>query len=147
MNELKISKEKLEEVPEKIVLTSSRRKSAVAQATMKPGNGVIRINGRRLTAIQEKWRKELLKEPLLLVKPLAKKVDIQVKVRGGGKMGQAQAIRTAIARAFVKFYDDIPLERFFKDYDRHLLVADGRRKEMRKWGGPGARARKQKSYR
>lgn len=145
--ELQIPKEKLEDIPEKIVLTSSRRKSAVARVTMTPGNGVIRINGRRPTAIQAQWRKETIKEPLVLLKPLREKVNIDVNVSGGGNMGQAQAIRTAIARAFVNFFDDIPLERFFRKYDRYFLIQDPRRKEMRKWGGPGARARKQKSYR
>lgn len=144
---LEISKDKLEEIPEKIILTSSRRKSAVARVTIKPGNGIIRINGRMLTSIQEKWRKEIIKEPLTLLKPLLHVVDINVNVEGGGKMGRAQAIRTAISRAFVKFFDDLLLEQFLREYDRYLLIQDPRRKEMRKWGGPGARARKQKSYR
>lgn len=144
---LKIEKEKLEEIPNKIVLTSSRRKTAVARATMRPGNGTLRVNGRRITAIQEEQRKKIIKAPLRLLKPLWDKVDIKVRVSGGGRMGQAQAVRTAISRAFVKFFDDLPLKKFLKEYDRYLLIQDPRRKEMRKWGGPGARARKQKSYR
>lgn len=144
---LKISKQQLEDIPEKIVLTSSRRKSAVARVTMTPGQGIIRINGKRLTGIQEQWRKRVIKEPLLLLKPLRNKVNIKVNVEGGGNMGRSQAIRTAIARAFVKFFDDLQLEQYLRDYDRYLLIQDPRRKEMRKWGGSGARARKQKSYR
>ena len=62
-------------------------------------------------------------------------------------MGQAEAARTAIARALVKWYKDARLQRIFTEFDRTLLTGDPRRKEPKKFGGPGARARFQKSYR
>ena len=87
-------------------------------------------------------------EPLTLAgEDLLKDVDIEVKVSGGGFMGQAEAARTAIARALVKWYKDARLQRIFTEFDRTLLTGDPRRKEPKKFGGPGARARFQKSYR
>jgi small subunit ribosomal protein S9 len=75
------------------------------------------------------------------------KVDISVTVNGGGVMGQAQAIRTAIARGLVKYFDNDELEETFRKYDRTLLVNDPRRKESKHPLGRGARKKRQKSYR
>jgi small subunit ribosomal protein S16e len=81
-------------------------------------------------------------------------VDIRVRCRGGGTTGQIYAIRQAIAKGIVAYYQkyvDEASKREIKDilvqYDRTLLVADPRRCEPKKFGGPGARARYQKSYR
>ena len=62
-------------------------------------------------------------------------------------MGQAEAARTAIARALLEFAGDPELKRMFLEYDRTLLVNDVRRKEPKKQGGRGARKRRQTSYR
>ncbi len=132
---------------EKIVLTSGKRKSAVARAVIKPGTGIIRINGRRLEAIENEWVRAIIKEPLLLIGELRNKIDIRVRVSGGGVSGQAQAARMAIARGIVRYFEDPKIEELFRHYDRYMLVGDPRRKEMKKFGGPGARARFQKSYR
>ena len=86
-------------------------------------------------------------EPLELASDKAGKVDISVNVNGGGVMGQAAAIRTAIARGLVEFYKDEELERMFRAYDRTLIINDDRRKLPKNPLGPGARAKKQKSYR
>lgn len=81
-------------------------------------------------------------------------VDIRVKVSGGGHTSQVYAIRQAIAKALVayyaKYYDAasaLELRQLFITYDRTLLIADPRRMEPKKFGGRGARARRQKSYR
>merc|ERR1712042_103720 len=73
---------------------------------------------------------------------------------GGGRVAQIYAIRQAIARAviayYAKFVDEHTknmLREVFLQYDRSLLRADPRRSEAKKFGGPGARARYQKSYR
>lgn len=132
---------------EKIVLTSGKRKSAVARAVIKPGTGIIRINGRRLEAIENEWVRAIIEEPLLLIGELRNKIDIRVRVSGGGVSGQAQAARMAIARGIVRYFEDPKIEELFRHYDRYMLVGDPRRKEMKKFGGPGARARFQKSYR
>ena len=82
----------------------------------------------------------------MLAGDLANGVDIHVSVNGGGFNAQAEAARLAIARALVKHSKK--LEKVFLTYDRHLLVADVRRKETRKPNTHGkARAKRQKSYR
>lgn len=99
------------------------------------------------------WMK--LYEPLLIV-GLDKfsGVDIRVRVTGGGHVSQIYAIRQAIAKSLVSYYQKY-VDEFTKNqikqalvqYDRTLLVADNRRCEPKKFGGPGARSRYQKSYR
>jgi len=131
----------------RIALASGKRKTAVATAVAKPGKGIVRINGMRLEAIENKYIRDLIAEPLYLIGDLRYLINIKVRVKGGGFSGQAQAARTAIARAIVRFFDDPAIEKIYREYDRYLLVADPRRKEMKKYGGPGARARFQKSYR
>ena len=84
-------------------------------------------------------------EPLLLAGDAAKGLNFDVTVVGGGSNGQADASRLAIARALVQFQPN--LKQTFEDYDRLLLVADVRRKEMRKPNDSKARAKRQKSYR
>ena len=81
-------------------------------------------------------------------------VDIRVRVTGGGHTSQVYAIRQAIAKAIVAYYQKFvdeqsknELQKALIAYDRTLLVADPRRSEPKKFGGPGARARYQKSYR
>jgi len=86
-------------------------------------------------------------EPLMLVPERAAKVDIDVSVRGGGVMGQAEAVRTAIAKGLVEFFKDEEMERSFKLLDRTLVVSDPRRKLPKKPLGRGARKKRQKSYR
>merc|ERR1712110_882501 len=96
-----------------------------------------------------------LEEPLLVVgKDRFAGIDIKIRVSGGGRVAQIYAIRQAISRAVVAYYQkfvDEHSKRILKDslvqYDRTLMVADPRRSEAKKFGGPGARARYQKSYR
>lgn len=132
----------------KMILTSGKRKTAIARAVIKEGKGKVRINGKPL----EIWEPELVRlqilEPLLIAgKPLTDKVDIEVKTKSGGFMGQAQAARIAIARALDKFFQNPTLRSTLISYDRTMLVGDSRRAEAKKFGGPSARTRKQKSYR
>lgn len=87
-----------------------------------------------------------IKEPLLLASEASKKVNISVKVTGGGPAAQSDASRLAIARALSLF--DKNLESTFLEYDRTLLVGDVRFKESRKPNCRGrARGKRQKSYR
>jgi small subunit ribosomal protein S9 len=88
-----------------------------------------------------------ISEPLALAGERLSNVDIRVKVRGGGVMGQAEAARMAIARALVDWARTAELRKVFTSFDRTMLAGDPRRKEPKKFGGPGARRRKQKSYR
>ncbi|MBE8538668.1 30S ribosomal protein S9 [Geoglobus acetivorans] len=131
----------------KIVVTSGKRKTAVARATARPGRGRIRINKVPVEIVQPEMVRLKIMEPVIIAKDLVNQVDIDVKVEGGGVMGQAEAARTAIARALFEFSGDPELKRAFIEYDRTLLVNDVRRKEPKKQGGRGARKRRQTSYR
>ena len=77
----------------------------------------------------------------------AKGVDINVSVSGGGVMGQAEAARIAMARALAGWTKSAELRKQFLAFDRVMLAGDQRVSEPKKFGGPGARVRKQKSYR
>ncbi len=131
----------------KVVVTSGKRKTAIAKATAKPGKGRVRINKIPIEIIHPEMVRLKIMEPLMIAKSLSNQVDIDVKVEGGGVMGQAEAARTAIARALLEFSNDPELKRAFIEYDRTLLVNDIRRKEPKKQGGRGARKRRQTSYR
>ncbi len=130
-----------------MVNTSGKRKTAVARATVKAGRGRVRINKSPVEIYSPELAKSMIMEPLMLVGDKLGKVDISVTVNGGGIMGQAQAIRTAIARGLVKYFDNDELEETFRKYDRTLLVNDPRRKESKHPLGRGARKKRQKSYR
>jgi len=131
----------------KIILTSGKRKTAIARAVIRPGKGRIRINKIPLEIWEPKLARDKIMEPLMLAGDAWKEVDIDVKVQGGGFMGQAEAARMAIARGLLKWTKSSHLKTLFITYDRTMLAGDPRRKEMKKFGGPGARARDQKSYR
>ncbi len=129
------------------VNTSGKRKAAIARATVKEGSGKVTINKTPLAIYSPELARLKIEEPLQLVPEKAAKVDIAVLVQGGGVMGQAAAVRTAIARGLVDYYKDDELEALFRAYDRTLIVNDDRNKLPKKPMGPGARAKKQKSYR
>lgn len=130
-----------------IINTSGKRKAAVARATVRQGTGQIRINKIPLDIYAPELARLKIMEPLALAPEKADKVDIQVNVKGGGIMGQAEASRTAIAKGLVEFFQDAELERNFKQFDRSLLISDPRRKLPKKPLGRGARKKRQKSYR
>jgi len=130
-----------------IVHASGKRKTAIARATVRPGKGIIRINRHLLDVIEPESRRLRIKEPLILAGELAEKVDISVKIIGGGSQSQAEAARLAIAKSLVAFSNSKALKRTFLEYDRQLLVADVRRKEPCKPNVSKARKKRQKSYR
>lgn len=126
---------------------TGKRKSAVARATVKEGSGNVYINNRALEVYEPELARLKIKEPLQLAEDIVEEVDIEVNVNGGGYMGQADASRTAIAKALLEWADDEELYQKFKEYDQTLLKSDMRRKESKKPGGRGARKKRQKSYR
>lgn len=133
---------------ERILLTSGKRKTAIARATVRSGKGRVRVNNVPLEIYEPEIARDKINEPLLQVDDeTLKQIDINVKVSGGGFMGQAEASRMAIARALLKWTKSSRLKTAFMDYDRSMVAGDPRRKEPKKFGGPGARARDQKSYR
>ena len=89
----------------KVVTTSSKRKTAIARATIRKGIGKVRINKQPLEIYTPELARLKITEPLKIAGTRANKVDISVRVQGGGVMGQADATRTAIARGLVQFFD------------------------------------------
>jgi small subunit ribosomal protein S9 len=130
-----------------IVLSTGKRKAAVARATVRKGVGLVRFNDRPLELVEPELVRQKVQEPLLMIGERAKTLDISVRVRGGGIVGQASAARTAIARGLREWLKDAELRERFKHYDRSLIVNDPRRKLPKRPGGRGARKRRQKSYR
>ena len=132
----------------KNIHASGKRKMAIARATLRQGNGLVRVNSIPIDFIEPKISRLKLREPLILAGDVANKVDIDVNVTGGGTTSQAEASRLAIAKALVNFTKNDKLKEVFLDYDRNLIVADVRRKEPAKPNRHGqARAKVQKSYR
>ncbi|RYP17833.1 hypothetical protein DL765_004317 [Monosporascus sp. GIB2] len=137
------------------VQTFGKKKTATAVAHCKAGSGLIKVNGQPLNLVQPEILRFKVYEPLLIV-GLDKfaEVDIRVRVSGGGHTSQVYAVRQAIAKALIAYYQKYVdehsknlLKQALVQYDRTLLVADNRRSEPKKFGGRGARARFQKSYR
>jgi len=131
----------------KVVNTSGKRKTAIARATLKEGKGRVRINSVPLEIYGTELSRMKISEPLLLVPGILDGVDAIINVNGGGYMGQAEAVRTALARGIVEWHNDPKIKDAFLVYDRTLVVNDSRQKEAKKPHGPGARAKFQKSYR
>ena len=137
------------------------RKTASAHVHIVKGVGKVRINNVPVEMVNQETARETILAPLEIAGELRNKVDISVRVNGGGFMGQAGASATAISRALIgwtkskKDPKDHPfskpiredLKKRITEFDKYLISGDARRKEPKKFGGPGARRRKQKSYR
>jgi small subunit ribosomal protein S9 len=131
----------------KIIHSSGKKKTAIARATLKRGSGIVRINKVLLEVYEPRLTRLKIQEPLVIAGDLMKDLDIDVVAKGGGTMGQTDAVRTAIAKGIVEWTGDTALKEAYSEYDRNLLVSDHRQKEKKKFGGLGARAKYQKSYR
>lgn len=139
----------------KQVQTFGRKKNSTAVAHVTSGKGFIRVNGKPLHLLEPASLRLKAFEPVLLLGANRfRDLNIRVRVNGGGSCSQVLAIRQAIAKGIIAFYqkyDDETTKRELKElllqYDKGLLVADPRRCEPKKFGGSGARARFQKSYR
>lgn len=133
----------------KIVISTGKRKTAIARAVIRPGIGRVRINGIPLEIYQPELIRMFISEPLLLVDEKVRRAfDIYVNVKGGGFMGQAQAVRMAIARGLVEATGSEKLKAIFEEYDRSMIAGDPRQKEPKKPRTHSrARAKRQKSYR
>ena len=140
---------------QKIVQTFGRKKNATAVATCTEGSGFIKVNGKPLNLMEPETLRLKLFEPILLVGGNKfKDLNIRVRVNGGGSSNQVYAVRQAVSKALLSFYQKYhdeqskrELKEIFLQYDRNLLVTDPRRCEPKKFGGKGARSRFQKSYR
>ena len=139
----------------KIAYTHGKKKNAIANAVTQEGKGLITVNRIPIQNIEPKTLRIKIFEPVLIlgIKDFAN-LNIRVKVQGGGPTAQLYAARQAIAKAIVswkqKYVDEeqkSETRRSLLNFDKGLLVADQRRTEPKKFGGRGARARFQKSYR
>ncbi|MCL4324299.1 MAG: 30S ribosomal protein S9 [Candidatus Thermoplasmatota archaeon] len=129
------------------IQTSGKRKAAVARAVITKGSGRVWVNSRPIEVWEPYEARLKMQEPILISGARAEGLDISITVTGGGYMGQASAVRTAIARGLIEAFRDNELASVFKHYDRSLLVNDTRRKLPKTPQGRGARKRRQKSYR
>ncbi len=131
----------------KPTLATGKRKTAKARVTVEEGKGRVRINNVPVQYHEPLMAREMIMEPILIAGDVASKVDINIDVTGGGSLGQAEAARMGLAQGLVKYTKSKRLKSTFIEHDRTMLSGDARRKEPKKFGGPGARRRKQKSYR
>ncbi|MFP3268952.1 MAG: 30S ribosomal protein S9 [Desulfurococcales archaeon] len=132
----------------KFVLSAAKRKTAIARVLMKEGKGRVYVNDIPLEIYPvELFRNKVMEPILLLGREYRDKIDVVVRVNGGGVMAQADAVRTAIARGLMKFFESEQLKRIFLEYDRVMLAGDPRQTEPEKYMRYSARRRWQKSYR
>ena len=145
----------------KVDLYPGQRKTSRATATISKGNGKVRIDNIPAEVMEPEVAREVVLVPIHLIGEIRNRIDLSVKVHGGGFMGQAFASAVAISKALTgegkggKDPKDHPLSKSIREeirrkiteYDRHFLAGDPRQTESKKFGGPSARRRKQKSYR
>ena len=151
----------MDKITVKTEIYFATRKTSRAHVYITKGVGKVRINNVPIEMFQQELAREVILAPLEISGDLRNKVDISVRVKGGGFMGQASAAATAISRALTgwtkskKDPKDHPfakshredLKKRITEFDKYLISGDARRKEPKKFGGPSARRRKQKSYR
>jgi small subunit ribosomal protein S9 len=122
---------------------TGRRKESVARVAIREGEGQRLVNGKSFRDYFQREVATLMAEEPLRVYPSADSIDVIVDVRGGGKNGQAGAVRLGIARALAGM--DPSLHKSLRDAG--FLSRDPRMKERKKYGQPGARKRFQFSKR
>ena len=122
---------------------TGRRKTSSARVYLTSGKGDITVNDKKLDIyFGRKVAQMLVMQPIEMTE-LSGKLDINVKVKGGGSFGQAGAIRHGISRALIS-YDEVLRAQLKK---AGLLTRDDRRVERKKPGLVKARKSKQFSKR
>ena len=122
---------------------TGRRKTATARVFLRPGSGDVTVNARPLDEyFPSEVLKMIIKQPLQLTET-TDSFDITVTVKGGGSSGQAGAIRHGITRALVEYNEELRPRLKAGGF----LTRDPRKKERKKYGLKGARARYQFSKR
>ena len=121
---------------ENVFYATGKRKDSVAKVWLTPGNGKVVVNNKDLNEYFElPTTRDLLASPLVLIDK-AGEFDLKVTVMGGGKSGQAGAIRLGVSKALV--LQDPELRGILKSAG--FLTRDSRKKERKKYGKKGARA-------
>jgi len=132
----------------KLVIISGKRKTSIAKVRITEGSGTVLYNGLPYQELHM-LHKLALAEPIKISENVLKgfNFNINISTKGGGKVSQIQAARLGIAKALFKLTKNMELKDAFMKYDRHLLVADTRRKEAYKPDDSKARAKRQSSKR
>lgn len=130
------------------IITSGKRKRAVARAIVTEGSGKVSVNKKDHKSLQM-FDKLRIEEPLRIAEKIlgGLNFDVALNVKGGGEKGQIEAARVALARGIVDFSKSKELLKAYLAYDRNLIIADIRRKEPNKPGDSKARAKRQSSKR
>ena len=126
-----------------VTVATGKRKTAIARVRARPGAGTVIVNGKTL---EEYFPREVLHMRIQLpfeVAGVERRYDVVARIDGGGMAGQADALRHGISRALEKADEALrgPLKR------HGFLTRDARKKERKKYGQRGARARYQFSKR
>jgi small subunit ribosomal protein S9 len=115
--------------------TTGRRKEAIARARLRPGTGVMIINGRPFESYFTTPAHRMEASEALRVVEAADRFDVDATISGGGISGQAGALRMALARSLAELEPESrsTLKR------AGLLTRDARKKESKKYGLKKAR--------
>jgi small subunit ribosomal protein S9 len=122
---------------------TGKRKTAIARVWIKPGSGLVTINGLTSEKYFERETSRMIMRQALELIEASDQWDVVATVRGGGKSAQAEAMRHGISRALIK--TDSEKRPALKRAG--FLTRDARKKERKKYGQPGARKRFQYSKR
>jgi len=122
---------------------TGRRKSSIARVFLRPGSGKFTVNKRDVDAYFVTAQQRAAAKRSLGIQDIGETFDVITTVRGGGVMGQADAVKLGIARALMEFNPE--LRKALKSDG--LVTRDARAKERKKYGQRGARARFQFSKR
>ncbi|PIN94535.1 30S ribosomal protein S9 [Candidatus Pacearchaeota archaeon CG10_big_fil_rev_8_21_14_0_10_30_48] len=133
---------------QRLAISSGKRKTSIAKTVISEGKGTVTINNIPHTLLND-FHRLSIEEPIRIAKSHLKSFnfDIRVKVVGGGREGQIDAARLSISKALIEKTKSPSLKKALEQYDRHLVVADVRRKEAYKPGDSKARAKRQSSKR
>ena len=126
-----------------LIQTTGRRKESIARVRLRPGTGVIKVNGREFEQYFPTLTHQVVATEPLRLTQTADVYDVEASLDGGGVSGQAGAIRLGIARALIALDPDTrPVLK-----KAGLLARDAREKERRKYGLKKARKAPQYSKR
>ncbi|KAF7684759.1 40S ribosomal protein S16 [Astathelohania contejeani] len=138
------------------VTSIGQKKTCVARAVCKEGSSFfIKVNDVPLHLVQDRLLQAKIKEVVALIRPInLDGLEITISIPRGGPTARVYAAVQAFAKSVLayygKYYDEwkkVEIENRIRAFDRSIIITDSRRREPKKYGGPGARARYQKSYR
>lgn len=129
------------------IISVGKKKSAIARAHFKKGNGIVRINSIPVNSWGTEYERSLIQNTLLLLPDIVKSLNIDITVSGGGAVGQAAAARVALARGLVDYSKDDDIRKLLIAHDDKILSGDSRQREPNKPNRSSPRAKRQKSYR